>query len=183
MEYKRVSERLSLSNDSMIEKVSDISLIKSIWKKIFSSRDPFSFPFQSVVDDFVLFYPTYGYHLEEDQYLSIVETSKSHGETGFYVSIVESAGDFLARGEHWWCEFPKYEDYCKLPLILENAIYSKTSSWGLLISHEDHAIVGGKEKFLKDLKIKYPNYLKDEIELRRYWEGNPNSSWLKELKL
>ena len=126
----------------------------------------------------MIFYPTKGYHLSEKQYKAMAAAAIASGDEGFIVSIIEGEGDIVARGEHWWCEYPTYTEYLSLPLVLENAIYSKNATWGMMISHEDHAVIGGDEKFVDTLRAAYPEWRIDIQELTRFWKDNPNGSWV-----
>lgn len=144
--------------------------IRNVWDRVFKSNDPFEDSFSEEVDSRLLLYPTYGYHLTEEQYHAIVLAAKEIGDKGYYISVVEYAGDFLSNGKHWFCELPEYSKYLQIPLVLENALYSENGIFGMLISHEDHALVGGKREFIAILKKNYPNWENDRITLKEDWE-------------
>jgi len=65
-----------------------------------------------------------------------------------------------------------------LPLTLENALYSREGRWGVLISHEMHALIAGSEGFMNALTKQYPGWTNDVQLLREAWAGNPNGEWL-----
>lgn len=167
--------------NSQITPVKDSPSLKAIWNDMFLTKDPFELPFQPTIAHYMIFYPTYGYHLTKEQYSAVVEAAKAIGDTGFYISVVEYDGDFFEKGEHWLCPFSPHEDYLKLPLVLENAIYSRSGKWGLIISHEDHAIIGGSDAFVRELRSNYNNWETDILELRVYWKDNKNSDWLEKV--
>jgi hypothetical protein len=161
-----------------IQRINDPSRVRRIWQSIFTSNDPFSFPFQPQIGASLIFYPTDGYHLTEEQYGAISDAARAIGEEGFVVSVVEYEVDFLERGESWWCAFPEYEDYLSLPLVLHNSLFSMNSRWGLLVSHEDHAIVGGSIEFISKIREDYPEFASDIASLRDFWKDKSENEWL-----
>lgn len=73
---------------------------------------------------------------------------------------------------------PSYEDYSQLSLTLENAIYSRDGNWGVLISHEMHALIAGSREFMTALDEQYRGWSNDLRLLREAWSENPNGGWL-----
>jgi hypothetical protein len=119
-----------------IVKVSDLEHLRMVWKSIFASKSPYGDPFQSGVEQRMVFFPTVPFLLTESQYAAVVEASQLDGESGFYASNVEYAGDFLGVGANWYCRFPAYSEYDRIPLAIENALYGETGKWGLIVSQE-----------------------------------------------
>ena len=160
-------------------KATDMSLIREAWQRVFSTNNAFVYPFKRF-RACRIFYPTDGYHLTEDQFSSIMTASRGAGEIDFLISIVESEGtSFLDRSwGHWACSAPSYKEYSELPLALENALYSTRGRWGILVSHEMHALVGGTAPFLTRLDELYLSWANDLRRLREDWVGNPNASWV-----
>ena len=164
-----------------IDRIYNVQNLKKVWERLFTSADPFTIPFHSNILDHIIFYPTYGYHLTKQQYNALVKSSQAIGEKGFNISIIEFEGNYIERGEHWWCKYPSYNEYLKLPLVLENALYSPNSEWGLIVSHEDHAIVGGNIEFMSTVKRKYPQWTDDVRELIKAWKDNPYGKWVEDM--
>jgi hypothetical protein len=160
-----------------------LSVIQTAWNQTFCSNDPFSWPFRSSIAAGCIFYPTDGYHLTEQQFSTVVEAVKQIGETSFFLSIVESEGlSFLDRDwGHWKCTNPTYEEYCQLPLTLENSIYSTVGKWGILISHEMHALIAGSIEFITLIAKQYGELEDDLYLLRKSWAGNMNRNWVDEI--
>ena len=153
---------------------------ESAWRSIFSGNDPIAWPFRQEFEYCRLFYPTDGCHLTAQQYLALTNAVQGIGEDGFFLSIVESQGQsFLNRSwGHWSCDLPSHEEYSELCLTLENALYSRNGHWGVLVSHEMHALVGGTRTFMTELGKHYRRWADDLRLLREYWSGNPNAVWL-----
>ncbi len=160
-----------------IQKLCEPQFLGETYGRIFISDDPFGWPFAERIKSGMLFYPTAGYHLSKSQYNAVVAAAKANGDEGFIVSVVEGEGEIIGRGESWWCKYPNYEDYLGLPLVLENAIYSKRGSWGIMISHEDHAIIGGSAGFVEMLRAGYPEWREDVQKLTEVWKDNPCGAW------
>jgi hypothetical protein len=160
--------------------VKDLSVIRAAWERVFSCNNTFVWPFKPQFATGRIFYPTDGYHLTIEQFLAVGHALARVGETGFFVSIVESEGlTFLDRSfGHWVFENPTYEGYCQLPLALENAIYSREGRWGILISHEMHAVVAGSTEFMAALACQYGEWAHDLRLLQEAWSGNANAGWL-----
>ena len=158
----------------------NLAAIRPAWELVFCSNDPFTWPFRPQFASGRIFYPTDGYHLTEQQFLAIGEALRQTGETGFFISIVESEKlSFLDRSwGHWVCERLSYEEYCQLPLSLETAIYSRKGRWGVLISHEMHAMIAGSAEFMAAVSGEYQEWANDLRLLQEAWSGNPNANWL-----
>lgn len=158
----------------------NLSAIRSAWEQVFQSNDPFTWPFQPQFATGRIFFPTDGYHLTKQQFLAVGAALEQTGETGYFLSVVESEGlSFLDRSwGHWVCESLTYEDYCQLPLTLENALYSREGHWGVLISHEMHAVIGGSTEFTAALSGQYREWASDLRLLKEAWSGNSNADWL-----
>ncbi len=161
-----------------IEKVQDVDQLRERWSSLFISNDPFVYPFVSRIEASSLFYPTEGYRLSREQYLAVTNAARAVGDKGFILSEVEWDEDFFERGKHWFCRFPSYEEYLSVPLGLENAIYSPNFTWGVLISHEDHAVLGGSKTFMDTIYAQYPRKQTDIEQLHHYWRDNPNNGWV-----
>ena len=153
------------------------------WREVFTGMDPFGWPFAPWVRAGGVLYPTDGLHLTRGQYKALAAALVSTGESGFFLSVVESEGlGFQSRSwGHWWCEQMSYEEYRDLHLTLENAIYSKDGGWGILISHEMHAVEGGRAEFLGAFTAAYATWTEDLHALRAEWTNNPNSDWMRSL--
>lgn len=153
------------------------NLIK-MWRPIFRTDDPFQYPFQERVQESMLFWETEGSALSELQYDVLCKAIKAIGEEGFIITETEMKKKFLLEGNSWWCRFPLYRDYIWMGIGIENALYSAKGTWGLIISHEDHAIVGGSSEFISVLKKEYPRWKQDLEDLKEYWAEISESDWL-----
>ncbi|WDV44825.1 hypothetical protein PV797_15040 [Clostridiaceae bacterium M8S5] len=142
------------------------------FKKIFKNNNPFSNVYNPKVSSKLLLFRTDGYFLTESQFSALKEAIRTLEESEMYISITEhEVGDFN-NSDHWIVNTDvSYKEYIQMPIYLENAIYSKDGKWGVIISHEEHALIGGESRFIEKLKSIYFNYLKDIKEFKLYWEN------------
>ncbi len=74
-----------------------------------------------------------------------------------------------------------------MPFVLENAIYSKTGKWGVIISHTEHALIGGEKSFVEKYLSLYHDAVKDVNNFKEYYkeaeEKHPefNFDWVTEI--
>jgi hypothetical protein len=169
----------------MISKAADIQEMRDSFYEIFRSRNPFGPAGNSLMTRRVVLYPTYGYHLEENQFQALVDASSECGEKSFFISEVEHEPDPFATDHHWVCTSPTYAEYSNLPLSVENAIYSSSRKWGILISHEDHGLLASKDSFWEAFQKRYPHWKDDHKKFVEVWRQNEMNlgtdvSWLKD---
>ncbi len=158
----------------------DLPAIRSAWRRVFKTNDAFTWPFGQEFEVGRVFYPTDGCHLTIEQYSAVLGAIQRVGERTFFLSVVESEElAFLDREwGHWSCSIPSYQEYCDRHLTLENALYSKDGRWGVLISHEMHAVIGGTKAFMTALDDHYQGWADDIRMLRDAWSDNANATWL-----
>lgn len=78
------------------------------------------------------------------------------------------------EGDHWRGQNCSHDEYTSIvnhsfPLI-NNALYSESGKWGILISHEFHAIIGCTKEFWEEFEKHYPQWRKDYHDFIAYWE-------------
>ena len=147
----------------------DKSEIWKAWGRTFKASDPFIIPFQPQIEACLYFPFTDGTCLAPVQYRAVTEAARALGERGFFLSETES-DDFIDRLNHWWCEFPTYEQYVS-QCGLETSLYSMELSWGAIASHEWHALVGGPQDFIRHVDQIFPAWRDDVIQQIDEWEG------------
>lgn len=169
------------------------------WSHVFTTMQPgsgypstlaFRQPFVERVATASVLYPLDGYYLTPDQFAALGAAAVKFGNGKCYVSTYEDTPDFLSqldvRGDarHYELDFADdgYDEYCKtIPWPLEHALYSCTGSWGLIVSHEMHAILGGSRAWIDEFRARYRRWKRDVAELKYFWRGNPNGHWVDQL--
>ena len=101
---------------SKTARVDDTTDIRKIWGRIFTSDNYYYEPFQPQIECCLLYPHIDGGRLTEDQYRTVVEAARAAGDFGFYYSETEFAGSF-DKPDHWWCEFPTYEEFHALDML------------------------------------------------------------------
>lgn len=119
--------------------------------KVFQALDPFGTPFQDSVESRAILYPI-GYQLTAFELNALMVACQAVGDTVINVTITERPKEPDHKHlYHWQVRCEQMNDYYQIDRflsVLESAIYSDTGVWGLLISHERHAVVGGTAKFM-----------------------------------
>lgn len=146
--------------------------------QLFSSLDAFDQPFRDDVRSRLLLFPTDGYGLSKNQFDALAAACARIGETNAQCVITEGLSvDHLPSGlEQYRFSLTAYDGYRILvnstPVAQENAVISDDGTWGLLISQESHAVLGGPLDFVEAFKESYPMADSDVSEFIRAWEGN-----------
>ena len=134
--------------------------------RVFAREDPWHCPFAAGVEVRRLLYPvgftlsSFGFPLLE----ALVSASTGLGEAGFYVSVVERPRPGSERNceedWHWYIPFSEMEAYHSLGyvFVLEHTLYSPSGRWGLMTSHEDHALLGGELVFFEAMRAILPGF-------------------------
>jgi hypothetical protein len=171
----------------MIEPVTDIAPLREAFYKVFSSRSPFDPAGRDEFSVKAVLYPTYGSHLEVKQFQALTRALADCGEHEFYISMVEWEPERrvwdVEENSHWLCWQSTLEEYKGAEIYLENALYSTRGSWGVLLSHEDHALLVCHDELWESFENCYPDWRKDYAEFINYWKEveseGVNVDWLK----
>lgn len=170
----------------MIREMSKTSFgrIKKSYFKVFSGNNPFEISFKKEIEKISVIYPVDGYKLTEEQFNSLIQTLISlRIDEEVLVSEIEAEllGDVFIPNvdtkkydlKHWSFDLSTtYDEYSEMDINVENAIYSSNGNWGIMISHEEHAIIGGSADFFNVFKMKYAQLDKSFNSFQEYWEHN-----------
>lgn len=170
----------------MIKELSNTSFdkLKESYVRIFTSNNPFENCFSKDIKEINLLFPVDGYKLTKEQYDALLLAIRDiYVDEEMFISEIEAESiedifrsnndDFKYILKHWSIDLSTtYDEYAGLDINVENAIYSSKNNWGIIISHEEHAVIGGDAKFLDVFKTKYAK-IDDSIEkFHKYWENN-----------
>lgn len=161
------------------------------FKKVFKNADPFNAPFnENIVRKHILM--PEDYHLTTTELYALKKAAAAVGEKKAFYSLTEGSKpeDFIPEETgHWEVDLGLNTDFSselwsQVPPV-ETAIYSKKGTWGVIISHEWHAVLGGSEEFIRE----FGKYLNFEQELEKFlktWQFNQvhsksNIDWLPKL--
>lgn len=171
---------------NLIIQICDINILKCYKKsfyQIFRNNDPFGEMFQDIIVNRMILCPIDGFYLTEVQYEALLGAINTVQDKKINISEVESGADCFEAYENsdkYYCQHWKldsdtpYKEYKEMKIIVENAIYSPKGKWGILISHEGHAVIGGTDEFMARFKALYP-FCEDGINsFKRQWNYNRN---------
>lgn len=173
---------------SIIYEVEEIKQFEKPFEKIFKSKCAFGEIFSEQISEKLLLCPTDGYFLSEKQFDALLCTLKEICENEIIISITEYEEMFSLNSQHWRFDTKtEYSQYIKQDIYLENAIYSNKGDWGLLISHEDYAVLGGDKCFVDTFKKYYNAWIDDIANFKMAWEHNKKEygsdlSWVSTLE-
>lgn len=166
-----------------IKSIDELNQLHLTFNKVFKTKDPFSEVFTNLIKHRIVLCPTDGYYLDQLQFNALMNAAKLVGDDTFYLSEIEgNSFEKSVNNEsqytfgHWeaTCE-TQYEEYLGAPVVLENAMYSRHARWGVIISHEFHAVVGGDEEFIGKFKEVYPTWRDGLKNFIGQWEYNRKS--------
>lgn len=175
----------------MINQQELVKKVKNSFNHIFKNADPFGRMFNNFINQKIVLCRTDGYYLSREQFDALMNAVKSLGESSFYLAITEDdfpSTNFDHQNDYklgpWELSSKiSYEEYINIPLVLENALFSTNGTWGVIISHEDHAVIGGLDNFIELFKTEYADWkqgLKNFVEMCEYNKKNYKSdlAWL-----
>jgi len=124
--------------------------------------------FSSAIKEKMLLCCTDAFYLNKQQFLVLLKIIKNLGESSFYVSRIDERGILNMFGsddkqdDHFELSSDvSYEEYQKKTFFLEYALYSKNGTWGVLISQEEVALIGGSQDFIAIFKKLYEQWDED----------------------
>jgi hypothetical protein len=177
----------------MIKPTTNLDQLRTAFYSVFKSSNPFAPVGQERMSIKAIIYPTNVYYLESDQFQALIKTLIDFGEDEFFISLTELESDpfettTLNTGEdkHWICQTSTFDEYINIELFVENAIYSSKGTWGILLSHESHALFVCTQPFWKVFQKQYPSWKGDLRQFIDLWhtyhkERGINIDWLQPL--
>jgi hypothetical protein len=159
-------------------------------QRIFVQEDPFGQPFAPGVQERRLLYPVPTSREGEALVLkrAILASAKLLGDHGAFISVPGRPPEKEQRVlYHWYLDFGEMEGFLLFDrrhwsehkdlhaiVSLDHIVYSPTGQWGLMLCHEDHALLGGSTKFFEILQGIIPDF--DDLgqiqEFLSYWKYN-----------
>lgn len=148
------------------------------WGDVFKSNNPFGNPFKKGWQ-VIFFYPTYGYHLEEHHFNALMAAIAQGSDEEVFVLESEFEANLSEHARGWRMRSDaSYLDYHNIGVSVENSLWSPSCTWGLMISHELHAIVGGEPEFMSHLLLHSPFAKQEQEALFQFWAENADDEWL-----
>ncbi len=127
-------------------------------------NDKVVYPSQKSNMSFMIIYPTDGYYLTKEQFISIFEVIKKYQDSYYCISDIEFEDSFTREGNtndlgynHKIFTNFVYDDYKAKDRLFENALYDIDKKWGISIFQDSFAIIFGENEIIKEIKANYPN--------------------------
>jgi hypothetical protein len=57
------------------------------------------------------------------------------------------------------------------------ALYAINGSWGAVLSWEDYKIIGGPREFIRNVKLRYPQWIDDLVQIRDLFAEFRSAPW------
>lgn len=191
MALEKSSSLIREDGDNVLRRIDAPDRLKTVFWSLFQSNDPFGEVFRDSMPVRLILCPTNGYYLNQHQFNAMIRTAKAINESHIFLSEIEGINSFSEQpnengyvGSHFEVSVPcNYEDYINTMLAVENALYSPTGQWGIIISHEEHAVIGGERSFMEKFKQYYPDWSNGLSKFRQMWECNAkkfnsDTSWI-----
>jgi hypothetical protein len=167
---------------NMIEQLLDqgeLAKAEQAFTAVFQSADPFDGPLRPTIESRIILYPTAGFTLYEDQYNALAQAAMAIGESEAILSFTWGyTGHDFEKRKHWKIEFGSYESYRSMSdrifMMVENTIYSTKGTWGVIISQERHAVIGGPRRFMDVLSAKLPDIDNQGKDFLATWKDRRN---------
>jgi hypothetical protein len=153
------------------------------WNRVFRSTDPFGWPFSSSVSTGRVLYPTDGCQLSREQFNAVAEMAANKGEARCYLAVVEghAAIDPSDDTKIFVVDLSDFDAYSGLHLTLENALFSVSGAWGILISHEMHGVLGGNSALITEFDQKDQSGNEQWREFLLQWAEEKHKGWVTEI--
>jgi hypothetical protein len=184
----RLTWRWALRGFVMIEESDNFAELRQCFNRVFISRSPWEPAGVATLPCRAVLYPTDGYQLTKEQYHAVRSAMGIVNDRTFALSPVEAepearnwhaAEDFL---RHYVGTDAPYGEYVRHSYPIENAIYSTTGTWGILLSHEYHGLLVCNRPFWNAFSATYPQYRADLREFLSKWSEHRcagiDTAWL-----
>ena len=153
------------------------------WNQAFDSTDAFGWPFSTAVNFGRVLFPTDGCQLSREQFDALARVAAKRGETTCYLAVVEGHVRLEANADQriFMISLADYESYASLYLTLENAIYSTSGDWGILLSHEMHAVLGGDAVLVSEFNQLDTSAAEQWKAFQGQWCAEKHKEWVAQI--
>lgn len=144
-----------------------------ILRKVFVNDYPFDNTFSFNITERLIVFPC-GNYIEPTLIEGLIAAASELGEQNCYLTNLFLYEDTT---NHYYLSLPElYEEYvnlsCKilpeerldLDCWIEYVIYSEQGTWGLMVSHEHHGMLGGSSQFINKIREFVPD-LDEQVNL------------------
>lgn len=127
-------------------------------KKIFKNFDPFgSNIFEDKMKEKLILNTGGGFAISKQQYDALKKTIQEFGEKYHYIGLIKDRKEIVEIKKIPFL-YEKYRELYGKFIFWENILFSEKINWGIIVSSEAFAIIGGETDFMKKFKENYPFY-------------------------
>ena len=172
-----------------------LAKVEPILRNVFVDDDPFGPSFAPNIHGRKIIY-RYKNYIDPPFTDTLMEAASKLGDEGCYISLI-----WRPRHEpwHWYIPFSEFnsayvenkkefdEFGMRHVFALENVLYSPQGKWGIMFSHEGHALLGSSQSFIEEIQKAIPDLDLQVYEFLKYWKyckdnySSAETAWLPEL--
>jgi hypothetical protein len=172
-----------------------LTKVEPILRKVFVGDDPFEPSFAPNIQGRRIIY-RYKYSIDPPFTDALIEAASKLGDEGCYISTLWRPSH---EPWHWYIPFSEFNsayvehrkefDEFDIWLIYsgENILYSPQGKWGIMFSHESHALLGGPQEFIEEIQKTVPDLDLQVCEFLKFWKyckdnySSAETAWLPEV--
>ena len=127
------------------------------FEQVFADDNPYGEPFSTEIERRMVLFPV-ALQLEEGQFGALARAASGHADDLFYFfTEQQSTVDPIEESGHplWAIPFD-YDAYSAVGALDMSALCSPSGRWGMLVSNDSHAVVGGSDSFIAELLAHLP---------------------------
>jgi hypothetical protein len=133
---------------------------KPIYQKVFTGNNAFDQPFSQEISEKVILYPV-DYYLEQP-FLDALVKAASIEDIGCYLTLLQVDIQEFNEPIQAYLKLDELIDAyisgsMPVDLFTDYSLFSAKGLWGCMVSHEDHAVLGGSNLFMKVIRENIPN--------------------------
>lgn len=138
--------------------------------RIFAELDAFGSPFADGVVERALLFPV-PIELEPGQIAALRAAARAVGDETIFMEEIESSRH---EERFWELSTDEGAPYVVADPWLDTALFSPAGTWGVLVSHEDHAVLGGPPEFMRMVAAEFPA---TELPPQNVFMGGREPEW------
>ena len=137
--------------------------------RILAELDAFGAPFADGGAERALLFPV-PIELEPGQIAALRAAARAVGDETIFMEEIETS-----REERFWeLSSDDGAPYVVADAWLDTALFSPAGAWGMIVSHEDHAVLGGPPEFMRMVAAEFPA---TELPPQNVFMGGPEPEW------
>ena len=138
--------------------------------RILAELDAFGAPFADGGAERALLFPV-PIELEPGQIAALRAAARAVGDETIFMEEIETSRE---EERFWELSSDDGAPYVVADAWLDTALFSPAGAWGMIVSHEDHAVLGGPPEFMRMVAAEFPA---TELPPQNVFMGGPEPEW------